>query len=482
MSSLRWVKLAAMASALTIVGSACSSRDVTPSESTGATAEAVTTCSERTIGMPCAPAGSTSECDGVCTPQSQTFGGVYVTCQKVDPKTNVGKICGSTAGTSCASVCGDLGGGAVGCISGPGVAAPDGAACRPGTSTTATVCDGECKAGACVARAARACTFGLANSNCGYNFCDTKNASTCTLYAAAAKGRTCSDNSTCTTAEQCDGAGKCVGTAISCAVPTNPCLDPGSCNATTGKCDYPANTKPCTLTGDLCHAGVCAGGTCTTAAAIDCDDKNVCTVDSCDPTVGCKHAPKCVAPDACQTAACDATSGACSFTAVNCDDKNPCTTDSCDTTTGCKHDPIPGCTYNPDAGVDTGVPPTDTGVIDTGVVDTGVKPDTGVIDTGVNPTDTGVIDTGVNPTDTGVTPDDTGVTPDDTGVTPTDSSTPGDAIGDGDVPDTGTAELPPLESSGCGCETPRSSSTTSLAGVAALALAGLVVGRRRVRR
>ncbi len=46
----------------------------------------------------------------------------------------------------------------------------------------------------------------------------------------------------------------------------------------------------------------------------DCDDQNMCTIDTCVPSTGCMHATN------------------------TCDDMNTCTTDTCDMTTGCKHD------------------------------------------------------------------------------------------------------------------------------------------------
>jgi hypothetical protein len=58
--------------------------------------------------------------------------------------------------------------------------------------------------------------------------------------------------------------------------------------------------------GDLCPAGLA------------CDDQDACTVDSCDPDLGCQHAPVDVASQ--------------------CDDGNPCTTDSCDPDSGCVQD------------------------------------------------------------------------------------------------------------------------------------------------
>ena len=67
----------------------------------------------------------------------------------------------------------------------------------------------------------------------------------------------------------------------------NPCTD-DSCNPATG-CEYTNNTAPCSdgllcTTGDVCSGGSCAG------TQIDCNDNNVCTDDSCNPASGlCVH-------------------------------------------------------------------------------------------------------------------------------------------------------------------------------------------------
>jgi len=56
---------------------------------------------------------------------------------------------------------------------------------------------------------------------------------------------------------------------------------------------------------------------CGTWATEDCDDGNACTVDYCDPVLGCMH------------------------DLIVCDDGNPCTTDYCDPVVGCVFDPMP---------------------------------------------------------------------------------------------------------------------------------------------
>ena len=44
--------------------------------------------------------------------------------------------------------------------------------------------------------------------------------------------------------------------------------------------------------GDVCNGDeTCQTGICTAGTALDCDDANVCTGDSCDPIAGCINAP-----------------------------------------------------------------------------------------------------------------------------------------------------------------------------------------------
>ena len=60
--------------------------------------------------------------------------------------------------------------------------------------------------------------------------------------------------------------------------------------------------------------------TCDSADADGCDDAIDCTIDSCDPAIGCVHLPD----------------------ALACDDELPCTQDSCDPSTGCVNEATPG--------------------------------------------------------------------------------------------------------------------------------------------
>ncbi|PYT08355.1 MAG: hypothetical protein DMF49_05520 [Acidobacteria bacterium] len=73
--------------------------------------------------------------------------------------------------------------------------------------------------------------------------------------------------------------------------PLDQCHDTGVCEPSTGLCSNPARNNgaacndgnACT-TNDACSSGVCTGG-----AALNCDDSNLCTADTCDSLSGCKH-------------------------------------------------------------------------------------------------------------------------------------------------------------------------------------------------
>ena len=77
-----------------------------------------------------------------------------------------------------------------------------------------------------------------------------------------------------------------------CVHLSGPCTT-GTCDAAVGVCVTTAapDDTPCT-TGDLCSLGRrCAGGLCDAGVAVDCDDDDACTADTCEPTSGCVHSP-----------------------------------------------------------------------------------------------------------------------------------------------------------------------------------------------
>jgi hypothetical protein len=77
-------------------------------------------------------------------------------------------------------------------------------------------------------------------------------------------------------------------------------------------------------------------------ADTDCDDNNLCTADSCNPSTGvCSFNAviDCDDNNLCTTELCDPSTGECVFDPVDCNDWNACTVDNCDPSTG-------ECVYN----------------------------------------------------------------------------------------------------------------------------------------
>ena len=124
----------------------------------------------------------------------------------------------------------------------------------------------------------------------------------------------------------CDGSNVvlCGGAVLKkvVACPTGVCVHEPL--GTNDHCEVSIPVKPPVL-------NVCAGA--------QCDDANLCTDDTCDPTKGCQHTKTsglaCNDGDAC-TAADLCIAGTCKGKAISCDGSNPCTSDSCDPTTGCQ--------------------------------------------------------------------------------------------------------------------------------------------------
>jgi len=135
----------------------------------------------------------------------------------------------------------------------------------------------------------------------GFNSC--KEASECLGVSS------CSDNIACTD-DICDSAKGCVHSQ---AAEGQPCADGSGCVG----------------------ESVCAAGKCGPGKAIDCDDKNACTADSCNAVKGCGHVvtgdgSPCGDGGACQAGSCKANAVGC----VNDDDvcgggKGKCTNGHC---------------------------------------------------------------------------------------------------------------------------------------------------------
>ena len=163
-----------------------------------------------------------------------------------------------------------------------------------------------------------------------------------------ANAATCQDGNVCTVADACAG-GQCVGGPPPDCQDANPCTK-DLCAAGQG-CAHLALAGACD-DGDACtFQDGCVGLACV-GKALACQDGNVCTADVCQGGKGCLHPPTsgpCNDGDPCTTGDICATGKCAGGNAVNCDDNNVCTTDSCNSKVGCNH-------ANNGAACDDGVP------------------------------------------------------------------------------------------------------------------------------
>ena len=195
----------------------------------------------------------------------------------------------------------------------------------------------QCVDGNCAAQVATDCDD---ENLCTLDYCDPGLGCVHLLNDAP-----CDDGDVCTSGDQC-GLGACEGgVAINCN-DGNPCTD-DSCDPVGGCLFAPNNGGQCS-DGNACTLGDhCAGGICVVLSFDACDDQELCTADSCDPAQGCQHVPlvapcndgdECTIDDACVDGGC--LGGA----PADCDDDQPCTEDSCDQLAGCQHDALPDTT------------------------------------------------------------------------------------------------------------------------------------------
>jgi hypothetical protein len=135
-----------------------------------------------------------------------------------------------------------------------------------------------CVAGQCASGGALNCND---NDVCTLDTCEPKNGC---MHTTASQP--CDDGNACTGGDTCQASG-CLGAPLSCS-DGNPCTEDA--------CDSAKGCFAVSLNGSLCDDGSvctgkdqCAGGFCQ-GSSVDCDDKNVCTLDTCDFKIGCKHA------------------------------------------------------------------------------------------------------------------------------------------------------------------------------------------------
>ena len=151
------------------------------------------------------------------------------------------------------------------------------------------------------------------------------------------EGGSCNDGQYCTNPDTCQG-GTCTGPLRNCN-DSNVCTD-DSCDDVADQCVHANNTASC-YDGNACTTNdSCSGGNCVGGPPLNCNDTNVCTNDSCNPTTGCVHTNNtapcedgnlCTINDTCSNGTCHG------GPPPNCNDGNVCTNDTCNATTGCVH-------------------------------------------------------------------------------------------------------------------------------------------------
>lgn len=128
------------------------------------------------------------------------------------------------------------------------------------------------------------------------------------------------------------------------ALATQNCPEGNLCGAQCAgfcSCASPSSCAcPVCRTDDKCFTYNCnplsPNDGCVVNASTYCNDNNACTIDKCDPVVGCVYTVNvtCTPSDKCHTSVCVNATGQCQETLISCDDNNGCTQDSCDLNTG----------------------------------------------------------------------------------------------------------------------------------------------------
>ncbi len=202
-----------------------------------------------------------------------------------------------------------------------------------------------CSGKACTPEDGAACDD---RNPCTVDRCRTD--SGCTNIASP-DGTSCSDGDPCNGEEVCEQGSCAAGGALDCDDGEDCTSD--SCVAFMG-CAYLHLTDGTACEdGDACTAtGACAGGACEPGLPVLCPDDGPCTEGVCDPATGaCSVAPRpagapCSDGDLCNGEE-RCSGGVCTAGAdLDCDDGDPCTADGCDPVLGCLHGPAddPSCT------------------------------------------------------------------------------------------------------------------------------------------
>jgi MYXO-CTERM domain-containing protein len=193
----------------------------------------------------------------------------------------------------------------------------DGNACTEGDSCASGTCSG---------------TAVVCNDNnpCTEDTCDPD---TGCKFTNLGEGVECNDGNDCSTGDRCTNGGvqgavrTCLATGGRSCNDNNPCTQDYLADCSDTDCTFEPITGSCS-TGNLCLVGEsCNGGTCGGGTEINCDDENPCTLDTCDPSVGCVRTPQagecndgspCTIDDACDS------EGACVGTQITCTAAGDC--------------------------------------------------------------------------------------------------------------------------------------------------------------
>ncbi len=181
----------------------------------------------------------------------------------------------------------------------------------------------------------------------GLSVCADKDV--CTTDLCNEEQGTCShvaNTAACNDGDACTGPDECA--SLVCSGPTLDCDDKNICTSDScvqelGGCVYDATPGSCSDGNACTQNDKCVGGTCA-GSALSCADGKVCTQDSCDPLSGCKYTQvtgACNDGNAC-TSDTFCTPQGCVGKPTNCDDANTCTNDSCNPLSGCSYQPIAG--------------------------------------------------------------------------------------------------------------------------------------------
>jgi hypothetical protein len=178
---------------------------------------------------------------------------------------------------------------------------------------------------------------------CTADLCDATTGFKC-VHKARVNGTSCGDGNACNGDEICrDGVCK-GGKPLVCA-DGNPCTA-NICDPRRG-CVFVPRTDgtSCPVSGNCGFGGTCKAGVCN-AKTPNCDDHNPCTADSCGANNSCTHTPlavgtSCSNGNFCDGAeVCNAQAQCKAKSRPDCDDHNVCTVDSCLIAGGCGH--VPG--------------------------------------------------------------------------------------------------------------------------------------------